>query len=60
MKKKKKNPLKFLRRGFDFNLSLYNRMRAAAAEKGISTKEWLADALREKLKKDNKKKEGRL
>ena len=52
LKTKSKEPVEkeFVRRGFDIEVSLYNRMRAAAAKNGQHTKDWLARAIRRQLK----------
>ena len=43
-----------MRVNFFFDEELYRRMKAAAAMAGTSIKQWIADACREKLKKEGK------
>ena len=46
---------KYVRRGFDIELRLYNLMRAAAVTAGEKTKDWIARAIRHELKRSSKK-----
>lgn len=54
-KKKAETKKQYVRRGFDIDLNLYNEMRAAAAELGMHTKDFLKIAIELAL---NQKKRG--
>lgn len=49
--KNKKVVSEEVRRGFDIDLELYNRMRAEAIKRGEKTKAWLSMAIRNELRK---------
>lgn len=55
LKKRKKPDPTIVRRGFDFDLDLYNQMRSSAAAKGEKTRDFLTIAIKRELKRRKKR-----